>query len=71
MTVKMTSNEGRTWNKGLLYDARPCAGYSSLCTVDGEHIGVIYEGSPNNQVLNFLALPYADIDKVKADKKSK
>ncbi len=68
MTVKMSSNEGKAWNAGLLYDARSCAGYSSLCTLDKDHIGVLYEGSPNSQVINFLSLPYSEIDKAKKAK---
>lgn len=65
MTVKCSKDGGETWNAGLLYDVRNCAGYSSLCTLDDTHLGVLYEGAPNSQVINFLSLPYSEIDKVK------
>lgn len=71
MTIKCSKDGGKTWNAGLLYDDRGCAGYSSLCTVDADHIGIVYEGSPGSEVINFLSIPYSDIEKVPRQKKGK
>ena len=45
MTVRKSEDWGKTWEKSLCYDPRSCAGYSSLCTVDNNSVGVIYEGN--------------------------
>lgn len=67
MTLKHSSNEGKTWNKGLLYDERGCAGYSTTAFIDekGERIGVLYEGVPNSQSLFFLSIPTEEIRNAK------
>lgn len=67
MTLKHSANEGKTWNSGLLYDERACAGYSSTAFTDakGERIGVIYEGVPNSQTLFFLSIPSEEVRKAK------
>ncbi len=45
-TLKVSNDEGLTWPEKwhTLYDTRSGAGYSTLTQVDGEHIGVLYEG---------------------------
>lgn len=45
MTIRTSTDGCKTWSDGLCYDPRACAGYSSLCTVDKDSIGVIYEGN--------------------------
>ena len=45
MTLRTSKDKGKTWSKGLIYDARECAGYSSLCPVGNDAVGVIYEGT--------------------------
>lgn len=67
MTLKYSSDEGKTWTSGLLYDERACAGYSSTAFTDakGKRIGVIYEGTPNSQTLFFLSIPTDEIKKAK------
>lgn len=67
MTLKHSDDEGKTWNSGLLYDERACAGYSSTAFTDaqGKRIGVIYEGVPNSQTLFFLSIPTDEIKKAK------
>ncbi len=60
MTLRMSADDGKTWNKGLVYDPRGCAGYSSLCPIDNETIGVIYEG--NSDYHYFLRVPLKEID---------
>lgn len=56
MTVKLSTDQGLTWpeNNNRLYDLRNCMGYSCLAPVDGEHIGVLYEGE---NTLYFLRFP--------------
>lgn len=66
MTIRHSKNEGDSWNEGLLYDERGCAGYSSLVPVDGgKRIGVLYEGTPNSEVISFLSIPIDEVKKAK------
>lgn len=67
MTLKYSKDGGKTWTKGLLYDERGCAGYSSIAFADDEDktIGVLYEGVPNSQTLFFLSIPASDVRKAK------
>ncbi len=60
MTLRMSADDGKSWNKGIVYDPRGCAGYSSLCPIDDETIGVIYEG--NSDYHYFLRVPLKEID---------
>ncbi len=60
MTLRMSADDGKSWNKGIVYDPRGCAGYSSLCPIDDATIGVIYEG--NSDYHYFLRVPLAEID---------
>ncbi len=45
MTIRYSLDEGKTWNEGYEYDTRPCAGYSCLALIDGEHVGVFVESA--------------------------
>ncbi len=63
MTLRMSDDDGRSWCKGLVYDPRGCAGYSSLCPIDDETIGVIYEGHSDYHY--FLRVPLKEIDAAK------
>ena len=67
MTLKYSKDGGKTWNGGLLYDERRCAGYSTTAFNDDKNktIGVLYEGSPDSQTLFFLSIPCEDIKKAK------
>jgi len=67
MTLKFSKDGGKTWNDGLLYDERKCAGYSTLAFADlkNERVGVLYEGSPDAQVLFFLSIPAKEIKRAK------
>ncbi len=60
MTLRVSDDDGKTWSKGLVYDPRGCAGYSSLCPIDDKTIGVIYEG--NSDYHYFLRIPLEEID---------
>lgn len=59
MTLRKSTDGGKTWPKTLVYDPRSCAGYSSLCTVDKDSIGVIYEGDSDYHY--FLRIPLEDM----------
>lgn len=59
MSLRVSSDGGKSWNEGLVYDIRKCAGYSSICPIDDRTIGVLYEG--NCDFLYFLAIPIADV----------
>lgn len=60
MTLKSSTDDGDTWpeDKQLLYDARPCWGYSCLAPVGKAHIGVLYESSGS---LFYLRIPCKDV----------
>jgi len=59
MTVKRSTDDGMTWPEKdhRLYDVRGGFGYSCLAPVDGEHLGVIYEGQGE---MYFLRFPVAE-----------
>ncbi len=59
MTLRKSTDGGVTWPKSIVYDPRNCAGYSSLCPVDKDSIGVIYEGDSNYHY--FLRIPLEDL----------
>jgi sialidase-1 len=60
MTVKASTNLGETWPAGnsLLIDERMSFGYSSLCRVDENTIGLLYEGIRD---LYFVRIPVKEI----------
>lgn len=60
MSIRTSDDKGKTWSAGLIYDPRACAGYSSLCTVGEDSIGVIYEG--NSDYHYFLRIPLKDFE---------
>lgn len=60
MTLKASFDEGATWPSGrqVLYDSRPCCGYSDICQTEDGHIGVLYEGLNGDENLFFLRIPH-------------
>jgi sialidase-1 len=60
MTLKVSRDEGRTWPTRWhsLYDQRAGFGYSCLTRIDGEHVGVLYEG---RRELYFLRVPLREL----------
>lgn len=60
MTLKASFDEGATWpaSRQVLYDSRPCAGYSDICQTEDGHIGVLYEGLNGDENLFFLRIPH-------------
>lgn len=66
MTVRVSKDDGKTWNTGLLYDTRRCMGYSCQAMVDDDHVGIIYEtshtnGKTGNRGIGFIILPITEI----------
>ncbi len=59
MTLRASTDEGKTWSEGLIYDPRGCAGYSSLCPMGPDAVGVIYEGHSDYHY--FLRIPVRDV----------
>lgn len=59
MTLRVSSDEGKTWSKGTVYDPRNCAGYSTLCPMGKDAIGVLYEGTADYHY--FLRIPLNEI----------
>ena len=59
MTLRVSADQGKTWSNGLVYDPRKGAGYSSLCPVGKDALGVIYEGESDYHY--FLRIPLDDL----------
>ena len=59
MTLRVSEDNGVTWPRKLVYDPRACAGYSSTCPVEGNSIGIIYEGTSDYHY--FVRIPEADL----------
>lgn len=59
MTLRISEDGGKTWPRKVVYDPRGCAGYSSTCPVDGNSIGIIYEGTSDYHY--FVRIPEADL----------
>lgn len=59
MTLKRSKDQGLTWPQtdALLYDGRPCFGYSCLAPAGSDHIGLIYEGSGS---MLYLRIPLSE-----------
>ena len=59
MTLRVSKDKGKTWSEGLLYDRRPCVGYSSLCPVGSDSVGILYEG--DGRYHYFLRVPLKNL----------
>lgn len=59
MSLRVSTDEGKTWSEGMVYDPRACAGYSSLCPVGDNAIGILYEGTSDYHY--FLRIPLREI----------
>lgn len=59
MTLKVSTDDGNTWSKGLLYDERWGMGYSAIYPIDKNYLGVFYESQ--HKYLHFIAVPYSEI----------
>ncbi len=56
MTIKVSLDDGATWpaEYWVLLDEKGGYGYSSMATVDNDHIGVLYEGSRADMVFQLI-----------------
>lgn len=66
MTVHASTDEGMTWNAGLVYDVRECWGYSCIAPIDDETIGIIYEPAHVSETndyhgMGFLRIPLSEV----------
>ena len=66
MTVRASRDDGKTWNKGVLYDSRRCMGYSCQAMVDADNVGIIYEtchnnGKNGNRGIGFIIIPLDEV----------
>ena len=60
MTLRRSSDGGKTWPKKVVYDKRPCAGYSSLVPLGSDAVGVLYEGASDYHY--FLRIPLEELE---------
>lgn len=56
MTIKVSTDNGLTWSKGILLDEEPGWGYSCLTHVDDESVGILYEGSRSEMTFQKIRL---------------
>lgn len=56
ITLKMSSDDGKTWQKKVLLDEWKGRGYSCITSVDEETIGVLYESSQADLVFQTVKL---------------
>lgn len=63
MTLKTSLDDGKTWPVGrqIQYDSRQCAGYSDICLVDDDHVGLLYEGLRQSAHIFFLKIPVSEV----------
>ncbi|MCD8061641.1 MAG: exo-alpha-sialidase [Akkermansiaceae bacterium] len=63
MTLKTSLDDGKTWPAGrqIQYDSRQCAGYSDVCLVDEDHVGILYEGLQASAHIFFLKIPVSEV----------
>lgn len=59
MTLRVSEDGGIKWPRSVVYDPRNGAGYSSTCPVNGNAIGIIYEGTSDYHY--FVCIPEADL----------
>ena len=58
MTIKVSFDDGKTWPKEhwILLDKGKGRGYSSLTSVDEQHVGILYEGSQADMIFQKIPL---------------
>ncbi len=66
MTVRYSTDEGKTWSEGYEYDTRHCWGYSCIAMADADTVGLFYEAPHVSETsdlhgIAFLRIPLADI----------
>lgn len=63
MTLKTSLDDGKTWpvSRQIQYDSRRSAGYSDVCLVDDDHVGILYEGFSVSSHILFLSIPVSEV----------
>ncbi len=66
MTIRCSTDEGKSWSEGYEYDTRRCWGYSCIAMADEETVGIFYEAPHVSETsdlhgIAFLRIPLADI----------
>lgn len=56
MTLRVSTDDGMTWSRGLLLDPGVSFGYSCITSVDPQTIGILYEGSQAQMVFQTVSL---------------
>ena len=56
ITLKMSNDDGKSWERKVLFDEWKGRGYSCITTVDEETIGVLYESSQADLVFQTVKL---------------
>ncbi len=56
ITLKMSNDDGKTWEKKILLDEWKGRGYSCLTSIDEETIGILYESSQADLVFQAVKL---------------
>lgn len=59
MSVRASRDEGKSWEAPVTFDYRSVPGHSCLTPIDDTHLGIIYE---SDEGINFLAIPYSDLE---------
>lgn len=79
MTIRYSTDDGKTWSDGYEYESRRGMGYSCLALADDKALGVVYETPQSNPAtgargIGFLRIPIARVlgeeTEEKADKKA-
>lgn len=66
MTIRLSTDGGKTWSEGVEYDTRGCAGYSCIAMVDENHVGIFYEYAYKTEKVDqpgiaFIRIPLAEV----------
>lgn len=67
LSIRVSRDEGKSWSEPRTCDYRTVPGHSCLVPIDDQHLGLMYE---SNEGINFLALPYAELDGESAGSRS-
>lgn len=61
MTIRVSTDDGKTWSKGYEYDIRGCWGYSSIAMADDDTVGIFYETAHVTETSNLHGIGFVRI----------
>ena len=64
LTIKLSLDDGYSWNDGLLLDEEDIWGYSCLSMIDNETVGILYESSGAQLLFQAIKLKDLEMPKV-------